>query len=240
MSYTRYDLPGLPYVCFGGSDNHCYRKYGLILRNFTVSPPQRITTVIRTPLGRVDITDNIDTNPHYDLRTIKASFTIPEGKYEEIYEYFSSDVNGVYFEDIYYSEYGRHYSGRVQIDSFTSNRLLGTIGITILADPVSFAIEKEEIALSYDNEPVDITFDANKYQKGDKVYMYASSTRVVINTSSTDLGEQEVTIRYGSAGKNYLGVITGNTFTATVKTGLSTTATYNRTLYVEYRREMIA
>lgn len=144
MAWTKYSNENLPYVTFNGAK--CYGAYGMLFQNADIEPPKRKMTFLESKIsnGSKDITDQMGT--FYGMRKIKLHFLIPEVEtISESYGQVAKNLNGKHFDNIYISTVKASFSGRIQIDSISTNVKKGIINMTVFAQPSAELRHESEI-----------------------------------------------------------------------------------------------
>lgn len=128
-------------------DINCFEDWGLVLTDKVIGNPEVETVTIPVPgrEGVIDCTKKLyGDKPVYKNRTITLKFQTIDRLSEETWASLQSKINNAWHgqtEKIIFDDDPLYfYSGRINIDSFTTDKALRTIQITADCKPHKYLI----------------------------------------------------------------------------------------------------
>ena len=125
-------------VIFG--DKHTYRDWGLITKSRPdISPPQPKLKLIEVPGSDtvIDLTESLTGKVHYEMRTIKFSFTVTDERdrwpfrYQEILNYMHGKSIRIIMDD----DPNYYYIGRMTVGSLEPQKKIATLTMDAQVEP---------------------------------------------------------------------------------------------------------
>ncbi|MBE5825259.1 MAG: hypothetical protein E7307_01345 [Butyrivibrio sp.] len=112
---------------------------GLVLYSKKISPPVPKTTTVEIPGrdGNLDITEALTGRVAYEDRELSFIFRVPNPKEEWVGTYSNvlNTIHGKRLDIVLDDDPDYHYTGRVSIDDFSTNRQLAEIAIKCVVEP---------------------------------------------------------------------------------------------------------
>lgn len=133
---------------------HSYRDFGLILSSVVISPPKPQSKKVTVPLrdGSIDLTDAVTDEVKYNDRTIKMTFTVIDpmntwcAKVSEIENY----IHGQRMKIILDKDCAFYYMGRISVNSFASNKSIGTLVVEGTVEPFKYDLFSSAVDWEWD------------------------------------------------------------------------------------------
>lgn len=124
---------------------HTYDDFNLILENCVISPAEAKVYTIDVPgrNGKLDVTASITKSLVYKNRTITLTFKLKRNANSSFLASYSKVQNLIHGRQgriILDDDKGHYYIGRINVDSFQSSRMIGTIVIVCDVEPFKKSI----------------------------------------------------------------------------------------------------
>ena len=127
---------------------HTYKDWGLILTDYTISPPKPKTTYVSVPgrNGTLDYSEAVSDEIKYEDRNIKMSFhvTKKQSDWRYVVSKIQNEIQGRKVRIIFDDDIAFYYYGRIEVDTFTNSGKIATLNITAVADPFKYNITTSE------------------------------------------------------------------------------------------------
>lgn len=125
-------------VTFG--KKHSYRAYGLLLKEYPIfTAPKPKTKLIEVPGSDavIDLTESLTGKVPYGTRKGIFEFTVMGGrsKWPAVYAALLNDLHGKRMQIVLDDDPNYFYLGRVEIDSWASDKVTATIVIVAEVEP---------------------------------------------------------------------------------------------------------
>ena len=125
-------------VTFG--NKHSYRAYGLLLKEYPIfTAPKPKTKLIEVPGSDavIDLTESLTGKVQYGTRKGTFEFTVMGGrsKWPAVYAALLNDLHGKRMQIVLDDDPNYYYLGRVEIDSWASDKVTATIVILAEVEP---------------------------------------------------------------------------------------------------------
>jgi hypothetical protein len=125
-------------VTFG--NNHSYREWGLLLKEYPyISPPEPKTKLIEVPGSDavIDLTESLTGKVHYGMREGRFEFWVIGGrsKWPAIYSAIMNELHGKRVKIVLDDDPNWYYLGRVRVDEMASDKVTATIVLTAELEP---------------------------------------------------------------------------------------------------------
>lgn len=135
-------------------EKHSYNDFGLILSSKEISPPKPQTKSVDVPMrdGSIDLTEAVADEVKYKDRTIKLNFTVIDPvntwatKISEIQNYLHGQRMKIIFDD----DCAFYYIGRISVDTWASNKNIGTLVIEGTVEPFKYDILSSAVDWEWD------------------------------------------------------------------------------------------
>lgn len=136
-------------------NKHSYDDFGLILSSKNIGIPSVQTNIVTVPLrdGTIDLTESVTGTPKYSDRTVQMTFSVIDpiktwsAKISEIENYLHGQKMKVIFDD----DPSFYYIGRLSVNSWASNKNIGTLIIDCNAEPFKCDIESSADEWEWDS-----------------------------------------------------------------------------------------
>ena len=126
-------------VRFGDIDS--YKDLGLVLSSREISSPKIKEHYVDVDGadGSLDLTEVLG-EIRYETRSIKLGFTVVDdrSKFWDIFSNVQNLIHGKRFRIVFDDDEDFYYVGRVSIDKWKTDKVLGTMNFTIEADPYKY------------------------------------------------------------------------------------------------------
>lgn len=133
-------------VRFGDIDS--YKDLGLILSSREISSPKIKEHYVDVDGadGSLDLTEALG-EIRYETRSIKLGFTVVDdrAKFWDIFSKVQNLIHGKRFRIVFDDDEDFYYVGRVSIDKWKTDKVLGTMNFTIEAEPYKYWREETVI-----------------------------------------------------------------------------------------------
>lgn len=122
---------------------HTYRDYGLIIGNTdTVGAPEPYLQYVDVPYGKKIDFSSVLGAVKYTGRILKMEVGAinPKSEWPAVLTKLYEDLQGALVSVVFDNDNQYHYTGRAQISDFKRERELGTLTITVDADPFKYGV----------------------------------------------------------------------------------------------------
>lgn len=139
-------------VLFG--EKHSYTDFGLILSAKEIGSPEAKTYEIDVPYrdGSIDVTEATSGKVSYNNRTLKFTFTCidPVSEWSSKYSDLLNYLNGQKMQVILDDDVSFYYMARLKVNTWESNKNIGTIVVEGDAEPYKYDINSSTIDWVWD------------------------------------------------------------------------------------------
>lgn len=180
---------------------HSHDDFGLILSSKTISPPEPQTKLIEVPLrnGSIDLSESLTGDVGFKDRSISMTFSMIDkidawvAKVSEIENYLHGQRMKIIFDD----DQDFYYIGRITVNSFSSEKSVGTLVIDAVVEPYKYDVNSTVDEWDWD------TFDFE--------------TGVINETSNIEVNGTKEVILTGRRKKTYPVIISSSAMSVSFK-----------------------
>lgn len=146
-------------VTIGGK--HCYRDFGLVLTEKSISLPSVQKTTVSVPGrdGDLDLTEALDGMVHYGNRTIQLTFSTFEAKtkqrWADVLSRFSGHVHGQMLPILFDDDPAFYYLGRCEISQYALDTATTQQQFTVACDCQPYKLAVEDTVFVANLNPAD-------------------------------------------------------------------------------------
>lgn len=123
---------------------HSFSDFGLLLKSKVIGIPSAKTNFVEVPFrdGSIDMTESLSDEIKYDDRPLEFTFTAMNSLYSwaSILSDVTNAIHGKRMKIILDDDASFYYVGRVEVDSWSSDKQLGTIVIKAKCEPYKYDI----------------------------------------------------------------------------------------------------
>lgn len=126
-------------ITFG--NKHSFNDWGVILEDTKVAPPQpkRYTVSVAGRNGVLDLTQELTPSIRFDSRTLSFSFRVKPSDWSALMSVIYGDVHGRTLDVVSDLDPDWHWHGFCTVDDFSSDARIGSLSITVDADPFKYS-----------------------------------------------------------------------------------------------------
>lgn len=120
---------------------HTYKNWGLILTKYEITSPEAKTETqeIAGMNGILDLTESITDDVKYKNRTLTFTFSVIDRKrWDALISEIENYIHGRKMQVILDSDKFHYYEGRCSVDSFSTDKAIGTLVIKCDASPYKY------------------------------------------------------------------------------------------------------
>lgn len=165
--------------------------WGLILSDYQIGEADPKTEYVDIPFGdgSLDLTEAVSGEINYKNRPIDLTFTItqPLEEWSELMENIRATIHGRRIMVRLPDDPGHYYMGRCTVDSLKKAIIIGTLGVSITADPYRYknAVTVQEWTIGASGSETIILF--NSRMRTLPTVTVSASTTFLIGSTSTVL-----------------------------------------------------